>query len=96
MNLTPLADRVVVRVAASDAKTAGGLYIPDGAAEKANQGEALAVGPGKRHPVTGELIAVSVSISDRVLFGKTAGQSIKIDGEDLLILKEEEILGIIR
>jgi len=97
MNLTPLADRVIVRRVASETQTQGGIFIPDGAAEKANQGTVLAVGPGKRHPVTGELIATSVAINDKVLFSKTAGQTIKIDGEELLILKEEEeILGILR
>jgi len=96
MNLTPLADKVVVRRVESQSQTAGGIFIPDGAAEKADQGTALAIGPGKRHPVTGELIPVSVSINDKVLFGKTAGQTVKIDGEELLILREEEILGIIR
>lgn len=96
MNLTPLADRVVVRRIASATQTTGGILIPDGAAEKADQGTALAVGPGKRHPVTGDLIAVSVAVNDQVLFSKTAGQTVKIDGEELLILKEEEILGIIK
>ncbi|HET8688302.1 MAG TPA: co-chaperone GroES [Methanosarcina sp.] len=96
MNFTPLADKVVVRREASATQTAGGIYIPDGAAEKAEQGIALAVGPGKRHPVTGELIAISVAVNDCVLFSKNAGQTTKINGEELLILREEEILGIVR
>jgi chaperonin GroES len=95
MELTPLADRVVVRRTVAQAVTKGGILIPDAATEKAEQGTVLAIGPGKRL-TTGELIAVGVSVDDVVLFGKTAGQTTKIDGEELLILKEEEILGIIK
>ena len=94
MNLKPLSDRVVVRRVDSEAVTKGGIVIPDAAAEKAESGTVLAVGPGKRND-TGELIALDVQVDDRVLFGKFAGQTVKVDGEELLILKEEEILAVI-
>ena len=94
MNLKPLSDRVVVRRVDSEAVTKGGIVIPDAATEKADQGTVLAVGPGKRLE-SGELIALGVAVDDKVLFGKFAGQTVKIDGEELLILKEEEILGVI-
>lgn len=94
MNLKPLSDRVVVRRVDSEAVTAGGIVIPDAAAEKADQGTVLAVGPGKRNE-KGEVIALDVAAGDRIIFGKFSGQNVKIDGEELLILKEEEILGVI-
>lgn len=94
MKLTPLSDRVVVRRVDAEAVTKGGIFIPDAAAEKADQGTVLAVGPGKRTDA-GVLFAPGVSEGDRVLFGKFSGQSVKIDGEELLILKEEDILGVI-
>jgi chaperonin GroES len=93
MNLKPLSDRVVVRRVDSETVTQGGIFIPDAATEKADKGTVLAVGPGKR--VDGELIALDVSVDDQVLFGKFSGQTVKIDGEELLILKEEEILAVI-
>ena len=96
MNLRPLHDRVVVRRVDSEAVTKGGIFIPDNAAEKADQGTVLAVGPGKRNKETGEVIALDVQVDDRVLFGKFSGQTVKIDGEELLILKEEDILAIIK
>ena len=94
MNLKPLSDRVVVRRVDSEAVTAGGIVIPDAATEKADQGTVLAVGPGKRDR-EGQIIALDVGVNDRVLFGKFAGQTVKVDGEELLILKEEDILAVI-
>jgi len=94
MNLRPLSDRVVIRRVDSDTVTKGGIFIPDAAAEKADQGVVLAVGPGKRNDKD-ELIALDVAVNDQVLFGKFAGQTIKIDGEELLVLKEDDILAII-
>jgi len=94
MNLKPLLDRVVVRRVDSETVTEGGIFIPDAAAEKADQGVVLAVGPGKRND-KGEFNTINLSSNDRVIFGKHAGQSVKVDGEELLILKEEDILGVI-
>lgn len=96
MNLKPLSDRVVVRRVDSEAVTKGGIFIPDAAAEKADQGTVLAVGPGARNKTTGEINPIDVAINDRVLFGKFAGQTIKVDGEELLILKEDDILAVIQ
>ena len=94
MNLKPLSDRVVVRRVDSESVTKGGIVIPDAATEKADQGTVLAVGPGKRNK-EGELLALDVAVNDRVLFGKFSGQTVKVDGEELLILREEDILGVI-
>jgi chaperonin GroES len=96
MNLKPLSDRVVVRRVDSEAVTKGGIVIPDAAAEKADQGTVLAVGPGKRNKETSELVPLDVAVNDRVLFGKFAGQTVKVDGEELLILKEDDILAVIQ
>jgi len=95
MNLRPLSDRVVIRGVDSEAVTKGGIVIPDAAAEKADQGTVLAVGPGKRND-NGQLSPIDVDINDRVLFGKFAGQTVKVDGEELLVLKEEDILAVIK
>ena len=95
MNLKPLSDRVVVRRVDSDTVTKGGIVIPDAATEKADQGTVLAVGPGKRNN-EGEVVALDVQVNDRVLFGKFSGQTVKVDGEELLILKEEDILAVIQ
>jgi chaperonin GroES len=95
MNLKPLSDRVVVRRVDSESVTKGGIVIPDAATEKADQGTVLAVGPGKRNKETSELIPLDVAVNDRVLFGKFSGQTVKVDGEELLILREEDILGVI-
>jgi len=95
MNLRPLSDRVVIRRVDSEAVTKGGIVIPDAAAEKADQGTVLAVGPGKRND-NGQLSPIDVDINDRVLFGKFAGQTVKVDGEELLVLKEEDILAVIK
>ena len=94
MNFTPLHDRVLVRRIESDEKTAGGLISPDSAKEKPQEGEVIAVGEGARKD-SGELIPMSVKAGDRILFGKWSGTEVKIDGEDLLIMKESDILGIV-
>ena len=94
MNFTPLHDRVLVRRIAPNEKTAGGLIIPDSAKEKPQEGEVVAVGEGARKD-SGELIPMSVKAGDRILFGKWSGTEVKINGEDLLIMKESDILGVI-
>ncbi|MEM0922714.1 MAG: co-chaperone GroES [Pseudomonadota bacterium] len=94
MNFTPLHDRVLVRRIESDEKTAGGLIIPDSAKEKPQEGEIVSVGAGARDD-DGERIALDVKAGDRILFGKWSGTEIKIDGEELLIMKESDILGIL-
>ncbi|MCB1381566.1 MAG: co-chaperone GroES [Notoacmeibacter sp.] len=94
MNFRPLHDRVVVRRVQSEEKTAGGIIIPDTAKEKPSEGEIVAVGEGARKD-SGELIPMSVKAGDRVLFGKWSGTEVKLNGEDLLIMKEADIMGII-
>jgi chaperonin GroES len=94
MKFRPLHDRVVVRRIDEDTKTAGGIIIPDTAKEKPMQGEVIAVGPGARDEA-GKIIALEVKKGDRVLFGKWSGTEVKIDGEELLIMKESDILGIV-
>ena len=94
MAFKPLHDRVLVRRVESEEKTKGGLIIPDTAKEKPAQGEIIAVGEGARKD-SGELIAPSVKAGDRVLFGKWSGTEVTLDGEELLIMKESDILGII-
>ncbi|SDQ78612.1 co-chaperone GroES [Pseudovibrio sp. Tun.PSC04-5.I4] len=94
MKFRPLHDRVVVRRIESEAKTAGGIIIPDTAKEKPQEGEVIAVGTGARKD-NGELIAIDVKAGDRVLFGKWSGTEVKIDGEELLIMKESDIMGIL-
>jgi chaperonin GroES len=94
MAFKPLHDRVLVRRVESEAKTKGGLIIPDTAKEKPAEGEIISVGEGARKD-SGELIAPSVKAGDRVLFGKWSGTEVTIDGEELLIMKESDILGII-
>lgn len=93
MAFTPLHDRVLVRRIEGDEKTSGGLIIPDSAKEKPAEGEIVSVGEGARKD-SGELIAMSVKAGDKVLFGKWSGTEVKIDGEELLIMKESDILGI--
>jgi chaperonin GroES len=90
----PLHDRVVVKRIEAEEKSAGGIIIPDTAKEKPSQGEVIAVGPGGRDE-SGKLIPIEVSEGDRVLFGKWSGTEVKIDGEELLIMKESDIMGII-
>jgi len=94
MKFRPLHDRVVVRRVEEDAKTAGGIIIPDTAKEKPQQGEVIAVGPGARDE-QGEVQPLDVKAGDRVLFGKWSGTEVKIDGEDLLIMKESDIMGVL-
>ncbi len=94
MAFTPLHDRVVVRRLEEDEKTAGGLIIPDAAKEKPSEGEVVSVGAGARDE-DGDRIDMDVKAGDKVLFGKWSGTEIKLDGEDLLIMKESDILGII-
>jgi chaperonin GroES len=94
MKFRPLQDRVVVRRVTEDTKTAGGIIIPDTAQEKPVQGEIIAVGPGARDDA-GRILPLEVKKGDRVLFGKWSGTEVKIDGQDLLIMKESDILGII-
>ena len=94
MALKPLHDRVLVRRTESEEKTKGGLIIPDSAKEKPAEGEIVACGEGARKD-SGELIAMSVKAGDKVLFGKWSGTEVKIDGEELLIMKESDILGIL-
>ncbi|MXN63877.1 co-chaperone GroES [Stappia sp. GBMRC 2046] len=94
MKFRPLHDRVVVRRIDAEEKTAGGIIIPDTAKEKPQEGEVVAVGPGARNDA-GELVALDVKAGDRVLFGKWSGTEVKIDGEDLLIMKESDIMGVV-
>ena len=95
MKVTPLADRVLVKRVDSETKTKGGLYIPDTAKEKPQQGEVLAVGPGKRAESTGEVIPVGIEVGQTVLYSKYGGTEVKVDGEEYLIMREDDILGII-
>lgn len=94
MKFRPLHDRVVVKRIDSETKSSGGIIIPDTAAEKPQQGEVLAVGPGARGD-DNELVALDVKKGDRVLFGKWSGTEVKIDGDDLLIMKENDIMGVL-
>jgi chaperonin GroES len=94
MKFRPLHDRVVVRRLTAEEKTSGGIIIPDTAKEKPMEGEIVAVGPGARNE-RGEIVALDVVSGDRILFGKWSGTEVKIDGEELLIMKESDIMGII-
>lgn len=94
MHFRPLHDRVVVRRLEAEEKTSGGIIIPDTAKEKPQEGEVVAVGPGVRDD-SGNLVAPSVKAGDRILFGKWSGTEVKINGEDLLIMKESDILGVV-
>ena len=94
MKFRPLHDRVVVKRIEEDTRTAGGIIIPDTAKEKPMQGEIVAVGPGARDEA-GKLVPLEVKAGDRVLFGKWSGTEVKIDGEELLIMKESDILGVL-
>jgi chaperonin GroES len=95
MNLRPLHDRVIVKRLENETKTASGLVIPDTAAEKPDQGEVLAVGTGKRDD-SGKAIPMDVKVGDRVLFGKYAGQTVKVDGNELLVMREEDIMAVVQ
>src|SRR4051794_22231387 len=94
MKFRPLHDRVVVRRIEAEEKTKGGIIIPDTAKEKPQEGEVIAVGPGARDE-TGKIVALDLKAGDRVLFGKWSGTEVRIDGEDLLIMKESDIMGVI-
>jgi len=94
MKFRPLHDRVVVRRVKSEEKSAGGIIIPDTAQEKPQEGEVTAVGPGARDEV-GKLVPLDVKVGDRILFGKWSGIEVELDGEELLIMKESDIMGIV-
>jgi chaperonin GroES len=94
MKLRPLHDRVIVKRIDSERKTASGIVIPDNAAEKPDQGEVVAVGPGKKDE-TGKLIAMGVKAGDKVLFGKYAGQTVKVDGDELLVMREDDLMAVV-
>ena len=92
--IRPLHDRVIVKRLDNERKTASGIVIPDSAAEKPDQGEIVAVGPGKKDDA-GKLITLDVKVGDRVLFGKYAGQAVKVEGEELLVMREEDLIGVV-
>ena len=94
MNLRPLHDRVIVKRLDQETKTASGIVIPEAAAEKPDQGEVLAVGPGKKDD-KGVTIAMDVKVGDRILFGKYAGQTVKVDGNELMVMREEDIMAVL-
>ena len=94
MNLRPLHDRVIVKRLENETKTASGIVLPDAATEKPDQGEVLAVGPGKRND-KGEQIALNVKVGDRVLFGKYSGQAVKINGDERLVMKEDDLFAVV-
>ena len=94
MTFRPLHDRVLVRRIEADEKTAGGIIIPDTAKEKPQEGEVIAVGPGARDE-GGKLVELDVKVGDRILFGKWSGTEIKLNGEDLIIIKESDVMGVI-
>jgi len=94
MKFRPLHDRVVVRRVESEERTSGGIIIPDTAKEKPQEGEVIAVGPGGRDE-TGKLLPIDLRDGDRILFGKWSGTEVKIDGEELLIMKESDVMGVI-
>ena len=95
MALRPLHDRVIVKRLDNERTTASGIVIPESAAEKPDQGEVLAVGPGKRTE-DGKILPVDLKVGDKVLFGKYSGQTVKVDGEELLVIREEEILAVVQ
>ena len=94
MKIRPLHDRVIVKRLEEERKTASGIVIPDAAAEKPDQGEVISVGPGKRDE-NGKQVALDVKVGDRVLFGKYAGQTVKVNGEELMVMREEDIMGVV-
>lgn len=94
MKIRPLHDRVIVKRVEEVRTTASGIVIPDTATEKPDQGEVIAVGPGKKDD-SGKLIALDVKIGDKVLFGKYAGQTVKVDGTELLVMREEDLMGVV-
>ena len=94
MKIRPLHDRVIVKRIEEERKSAGGIVIPDTAAEKPDQGEVMAVGPGKKNE-DGKITPVDLKVGDKVLFGKYSGQTVKVKGEELLVMREEDIMGVI-
>ena len=94
MKFRPLHDCVVVKLIEAEEKSAGGIIIPDAAKEKPSQGEVIAVGPGGRDE-TGKLIPIDIQVGDRVLFGKWSGTEVKLEGEELIIMKESDIMGVL-
>jgi chaperonin GroES len=94
MKLRPLHDRVIVKRIDSETKTASGIVIPDNVAEKPDQGEVLAVGPGRKND-EGKVIPLNVAVGDRVLFGKYSGQTVKVEGDELLVMKEDDLFAVI-
>ncbi|HRD47918.1 MAG TPA: co-chaperone GroES [Caulobacter sp.] len=94
MKFRPLGDRVLVKRVEEEEKTKGGIIIPDTAKEKPQEGEVIAVGPGARND-KGDVVALDVKAGDKILFGKWSGTEVKVDGEDLLIMKESDILGVV-
>ena len=94
MKFRPLGDRVLVKRVEEEQKTKGGIIIPDTAKEKPQEGEVVAVGPGARND-KGEVVALDVKAGDRILFGKWSGTEVKVDGQDLLIMKESDVLGVV-
>lgn len=95
MKFRPLHDRILVRRIESDERTKGGIIIPDTAKEKPQEGEIIAAGPGARNE-QGQTVALDVKVGDRVLFGKWSGTEIRLDGEDLLIMKESDVMGVLQ
>ncbi len=94
MKIRPLHDRVIVKRLEEERKSAGGIVIPDNVAEKPDQGEVIAVGPGKRNE-EGKLLAMDVKVGDRILFGKYSGTAVKIEGTEYLVMREEDIMGVV-
>jgi chaperonin GroES len=94
MKLRPLHDRVIVKRVENETRTASGIVIPDSAAEKPDQGEVLAVGPGKKND-KGEVSPMAVKVGDSVLFGKYSGQTVKVDGDELLVMKEDDLFAVV-
>ncbi len=94
MPLRPLHDRLIIQRSEPELKTASGIVIPDSAGEKPEQGEVIAVGPGKRND-KGDFVALAIKAGDRVLFGKYAGQTVKIDNREVLVIREEDVLAIV-
>lgn len=95
MKLRPLADRVIVKRLPNETTTSGGIVIPDKAAEKHDQGEVLAVGPGRLDETGKERLPMNVKVGDRVLFGKYSGQTVKVDGDELLVMKEDDLFAVV-
>jgi chaperonin GroES len=94
MKIRPLHDRVIVKRLDQERKTASGIVIPDNAAEKPDQGEIMAVGPGKRDD-NGKIVPLDVKVGDKVLFGKYSGQTVKVEDEELLVMREEDLMGVV-